>query len=108
MKTELLFSPAASLSSEMLAVFAVDNNTSKEKDAKPDISLLTSDDALKKAAAAVLSTGEFKGEANETLLLHSPQGLKASRLLVIGLGKAKKATPHGLRKAAGKIGRAHV
>ena len=101
MKTELLFSPAASLSSEMLAVFAVDNNTSKEKDAKPDISLLTSDDALKKAAAAVLSTGEFKGEANETLLLHSPQGLKASRLLVIGLGKAKKATPHGLRKAAG-------
>ena len=101
MKTELLFAPAASLSSELLAIFAVDNNTSKEKDAKPDISLLTSDDALKKAAASVLSTGEFKGEANETLLLHSPQGLKASRLLIIGLGKAKKATPHGLRKAAG-------
>ncbi len=101
MKTELLFAPAASLSSELLAIFAVDNNTSKEKDAKPDISLLTSDDALKRAADAVLSTGEFKGEANETLLLHSPQGLKASRLLIIGLGKAKKATPHGLRKAAG-------
>jgi leucyl aminopeptidase len=101
MKTELVFTPAAALSSELLAVFAVDNNTSKDKDAKPEIALLTSEEAVKKATAFVLSSGEFKAEANEILLLHAPEGLKAARLLVVGLGKAGKATPHDLRKAAG-------
>ena len=101
MKTELLFAPAAPVSSELLAVFAVDNNTSKDKDARPEIALLTNEEALRKAAAFVLSTGEFKAEANETLLLHAPEGLKAARLLIVGLGKAAKATPHALRKAAG-------
>jgi leucyl aminopeptidase len=105
MKTELLFKPAAAVSSELLAVFAVDNNTSKDKDAKPDIALLTSEDGLKKAASFVLSTGEFKADANETLLLHAPEGLKAARLLIVGLGKAGKATPHDLRKAAGTAAR---
>jgi leucyl aminopeptidase len=101
MKTELLFTPAASVASELLTVFAVDSNTSKEKDAKPAVTLLTNEDALKQAASFVLSTGEFKGDANETLLLHAPEGLKAARLLVVGLGKAAKATPHDLRRAAG-------
>jgi leucyl aminopeptidase len=101
MKTELVFSPAASATSELLAVFAVDNNTSKDKGAKPEITLLTADEALKKAAIVVLGSGEFKAEANETLLLHAPDGLKAARLLVVGLGKAGKASPHDLRKAAG-------
>ncbi len=101
MKTELLFTPAAAVSSELLAVFAVDNNTSKDKDSRPEVSLLTSEEAVRKAAAFVLSTGEFKADANETLLLHAPEGLKAARLLIIGLGKAGKATPHNLRKAAG-------
>jgi leucyl aminopeptidase len=101
MKTELVFTPSAAVSSELLAVFAVDNNTSKEKDAKPELNLLTSEDAVKKAAAFVLSTGEFKAEANEALLLHAPEGLKAARLLIVGLGKAGKATPHDLRKASG-------
>ena len=101
MKTELLFASAASLSSELLAVFAVDHNKSKEKDAKPDITLLTSDEALKKAVTSVLSSGEFKADSNETLLLHAPAGLKATRLLIVGLGKSGKATPHDLRRAAG-------
>ncbi|HZD47231.1 MAG TPA: M17 family peptidase N-terminal domain-containing protein, partial [Silvibacterium sp.] len=107
MKTELLFTPAASTSSELLAVFALDNSTSKDKDAKPEIALLTSDDAIRRAAAYVLSTGEFKAEANETLLLHAPEGLAAARLLIVGLGKAgglgkaAKADPHAVRKAAG-------
>jgi leucyl aminopeptidase len=101
MKTELLFTPAAAVSSELLTVFAVDTNASKEKDAKPAITLLTSEDALKQAAAFVLPTGEFKADANETLLLHAPEGLKATRLLIVGLGKSAKATPHDLRRAAG-------
>jgi len=101
MKTELLFTPAASSSSELLAVFAADASTNKDKDAKPELTLLTSDEAVKKAASYVLTTGEFKAEANETLLLHAPEGLAATRLLIIGLGKAAKADPHTVRRAAG-------
>ncbi len=101
MKTELLFTPAASAPSELLTVFAADNSTSKDKDAKPEVTLLTSDEAVRKAANFVLTTGEFKAEANETLLLHAPEGLAATRLLIVGLGKAAKADPHAIRRAAG-------
>ncbi len=37
----------------------------------------------------------------ETLLLHAPAGLKASRLLIVGLGKKAKASVHDIRKGAG-------
>ncbi len=49
----------------------------------------------------MLASGEFKAGANETLLLHAPAGLKAKRLLIVGLGKQAKATVHGVRNAAG-------
>src|SRR5215470_5233521 len=101
MKSELLFTPAASAKAELLAVFAVDNCTNKDKDAKPEVALLTSDEAIRNAASYVLSTGEFKAEASETLLLHAPEGLAAARLLIIGLAKAAKADPHAVRRAAG-------
>jgi leucyl aminopeptidase len=101
MKAELLFTPAASVQTDLLTVFAVDNSTSKEKDAKPEISLLTSDEPVSKAASYVLATGEFKAEANETVLLHAPEGLAAARLLIAGLGKGSKADVHAFRKAAG-------
>jgi len=101
MKTELHYTPAASAQTELLAVFAVDNSTSKEKDAKPEVTLLSVEEAIKEAAGYVLSTGEFKAEANEILLLHAPEGLAATRLLIIGLGKAAKADAQAVRKGAG-------
>jgi leucyl aminopeptidase len=101
MKIELLQIPAATAETELLAIFAADSNTSKDKDAKPEITLFTNDESLKKASSVVLSTGEFKAGANETLLLHAPAGVKATRLLLVGLGKAAKCTPHDVRKAAG-------
>jgi leucyl aminopeptidase len=101
MKTELNFSAAATVETELLAVFAVDHSTSKEKDARPELALLTSESAVTAAAETVLASGEFKAAANETLLLHSPVGLAAKRLLLIGLGKAHKATVHDFRRAAG-------
>src|SRR5271156_5306632 len=106
MKTELLSTSAASAPTELLTVFATDNSTSREKDAKPEVTLLSSDEAIRKAANYVLSTGEFKAEPNETLLLHAPEGLAATRLLIVGLGKAgglgnaAKADEHAIRKAA--------
>jgi leucyl aminopeptidase len=99
MNTKILFAPSSEIETELLAVFAVD--ASANKVAKPEIRLLASDEAPARAAQTVLDGGEFKAESCETLLLHSPAGLKAKRLLIVGLGKAAKLTPHEVRKGAG-------
>jgi leucyl aminopeptidase len=101
MKATLSFANLAEIDTELLAVLAVDAQTSKGPDARPEPVLLTSDEAVKAAAAAVLASGEFKAGANETVLLHAPHGLAAKRLLVVGLGKQAKASVHEVRNAAG-------
>jgi leucyl aminopeptidase len=101
MRTELSFSPLAQIETELLAVTAIDTQTAKGPDGKPQPVLLTSDEAVRAAAASVLSTGEYKAGPNETVLLHAPAGLKAKRLLIVGLGKKAKATVHAVRHAAG-------
>ena len=101
MRTELSFASLNELETDLLAVLAVDTQAAKGPDAKPEPLLLTSDEAVKTAAASVLASGEFKASANETLLLHSPSGLKAKRLLLIGLGKQAKAALSNVRNAAG-------
>jgi leucyl aminopeptidase len=101
MRTEISFTPLAQIETELLAVTAIDTQTAKGPDVKPEPTLLTSDEAVRAAAAAVLSTGEFKAGANESLLLHAPAGLNAKRLLIVGLGKKSKATVHAVRNAAG-------
>jgi len=101
MKIELLQTPAATAETELLVIFAVNTSTSKDPEAKPEIALLANDKALAGAAQLVLSSGEFKAEPSETVLLHAPQGLRAKRLLLVGLGKGTKTTQHVLRRAAG-------
>ena len=101
MRTELSFANLAAIETELLAVLAADTQTAKGSDAKPQPILLTSDEEVKKAAAAVLSSGEYKAGANETLLLHAPAGLKAKRLLIVGVGKQAKSSVHSVRSAAG-------
>jgi leucyl aminopeptidase len=46
-------------------------------------------------------SGEFNGKALEMAMLHRPPGMKARRLLVVGVGKSDKFSPDELRKAAG-------
>ncbi|HEX3436097.1 MAG TPA: leucyl aminopeptidase [Pseudacidobacterium sp.] len=99
MKTTLQSGNAAAVEAELLVVFTTDAATGK--DAKPEIILLTDEGGIKQASSPFLGTGEFSSNSNETLLLHAPQGLKAKRLLLVGLGKAAKATFHDVRKAAG-------
>jgi leucyl aminopeptidase len=99
MDTKLLFQDSAGFQAPMLAVFAVD--ISIGKDADPLLALLTTSDAVTGAAAKVLASGEFKATLGETLLLHAPSGLKAERLLVVGLGKAKDLSVDEVRKGAG-------
>jgi leucyl aminopeptidase len=101
MRTDLAFTPLSSLETDLLAVLAADAQTDKGPDAKPQPVLYTADEAVKAAAATVLAGGEFKAAANETLLLHAPSGLKARRLLLVGLGKQTRATASHIRNAAG-------
>jgi leucyl aminopeptidase len=101
MRTQLTFTNLPEIATELLAVLAVDTQTSKEPGAKPEPVLLTNDEAVKAAAATVLASGEYKGGANEMLLLHAPAGLAAKRLLLVGLGKQAKSTVHLVRNAAG-------
>jgi len=93
----------------MLAVFAVDLAKGKGAEARPE--LLTLSRELADAAARVLGPGEFKAGLGETVLIHTAgsdaaDGLKAERLLVVGLGKAKDFSLDRLRKGAGTAVRA--
>ncbi len=101
MRTQLTFANLAGIETELLVVLAADAQVLKGPDAKPEPVLLTTDEAIKVAAAAVLASGEFKAGANETVLLHSPAWLAAKRLLIVGLGKQARVTVHSVRKAAG-------
>lgn len=99
MATQLLFEDSASFATPLLAVFAVDIATGP--DATPLLTLLTTSDAISDAASPFLTTGEFKGTSGETLLLHRPAGVKADRLLIVGLGKVKQLSPAELRLGSG-------
>jgi len=101
MQTKISFENLAGIQTELLAVLATDTQTAKGPDAKPQPVLLTSDEKVRSAAAAVLSSGEYKAGPNETVLLHGPAGLAAKRLLIVGVGKNAKTTVHAVRNAAG-------
>ena len=99
MNVKLQFHDPAAFAAPLLAVFAVDIATGA--DASPSPALLTTSDALAKAAAPWLTTGEFKAALGETLLLHAPANTQALRLLIIGLGRSASLSIHEVRKAAG-------
>ena len=101
MRTELSFSPPAGIATELLAVLAADTQSEKGPGTEPIPTLLVADPALQAAAASVLTSGEYKAGANETVLIHAPSGLAAKRLLIVGLGKLAKVTVHSVRNAAG-------
>ena len=70
---------------------------------------LTESQTVHDGLGEVLTGGEFKSAANETLLVHAPGGFKAKRLLLVGLGKAATEGvgpgTSALRKAAGTAAR---
>ena len=98
METTSLEQAAAAVETELLVVFALNKADKKDTNARPIIHLLHAGEAPTEAAGAALSGDEFAAGSCETLLLHHPAGLKADRLLVVGVGKA---TLQELRKAAG-------
>jgi leucyl aminopeptidase len=104
MDTRLSFQDPAGFSTALLAVFAVD--IAIGKDDEPLVALMSTSDAITDAAARVVGSGEFKATLGETLLLHAPNGLKAERLLLVGLGRVKTLSVDEVRKGAGTAVRA--
>jgi leucyl aminopeptidase len=97
MKTTLSSATPAQIESECLVVVVLDRGT---KD-KPEVTVETNDEAVQKAAAEVIATGEATGKSLEITLLHHPAGLKAKRLLLLGGGKAQGFSGFELRRVAG-------
>jgi len=95
MQITLELKPFAALETDALVTYVFDDNDGpKDRAAELDT-----------ATAGLLSrlnkSGELTGKSLETTLLHSPAGLKAARLLLIGAGKRDQFTPATLRKIAG-------
>jgi leucyl aminopeptidase len=97
MKTTLSSASPAQLETECLVVVALDRDSKDE----PEVTLQTADEAVKKAAAEVIATGEVTGKSCEVTLLHHPAGLKAKRLLLLGGGNAQTFSGFELRRVAG-------
>ena len=97
MKTNLTLSNPAHVETECLVVVALDR-VAKDK---PEVSVETTDAAVKNAAAEVIASGEVTAKNFEITLLHHPAGLKAKRLLLLGGGKAKTFSAFELRHLAG-------
>jgi leucyl aminopeptidase len=87
MKTEITNQPLAGVACDALILPAVE-------DAPPQTGA-----ACDAQIAAIYESGECKGKEGDLALLHSPAGLAARRLLLVGCGKTPDAT--ALRKAAG-------
>lgn len=109
MEPKLIFADASGFSTPMLALFAVDLATGKKEEPRP--LLLTQSSDLADAAARALGPGEFKAALGETAFIHATDGMnstgiKAERLLLVGLGKAKDLSLDKLRKGAGTAVRA--
>jgi leucyl aminopeptidase len=96
MNTKLVSAKLDRVASELLVIFALD--TADKKQTKPVLKLLTSGGGLTKATAGILNSGEFAAGSCETVLLHAPAGVKAHRILLVGLSKL---TTSEVRKAAG-------
>jgi leucyl aminopeptidase len=104
---DLRFAIATAQPSDLLIIFTVDQSVLTGSADTPAIFPLTEAQTLHNSIGEVLTSGEFKSAANETLLIHAPAGLACKRLLLVGLGKAAaEGSGNGpktaaLRKAAG-------
>ena len=110
MKTNLSFSTPAELETESLVAVVLDHcdpaQSAKNKNAKPQLKLDTSDSAVQAVATDLLASGEVTCKPFEINLLHKPASLKAKRLLLVSGGPAAKFTSYDLRRLAGAAVRA--
>ena len=106
MKTNLSLSAPAEVETECLVAVVLDRSAKDRGEKageidKPQLSIETSDHALKEAAAEVVASGEATGKTFEITMLHHPAKLKAKRLLLLGGGNGKTFSAFDLRRLAG-------
>lgn len=86
--------PFAAIETEALVTYAFDDNEGPQGRAA-ELDQLTGG-----LLARLNKSGELTGKSLETTLMHSPTGLKAVRLLIIGAGKRDQFNGTTLRKVA--------
>lgn len=69
--------------------------------------LASLDAALRGQLTRLKESGDLSGKSGETLPLRAPAGIKAKRLLLVGLGKGEKFTPASLDRAL-LVGSRHI
>jgi leucyl aminopeptidase len=95
---QITFDPRSphTIEAEALVTFAF------EKDGRVEGVLAELDSATGGQLRALAESGELTGKSLECTLVHSPKGIAAKRLLVIGAGKPEKFNPPiDLRRIAG-------
>src|SRR4051812_32985926 len=100
MELKLVTAPVETIETEVLIAVA-----SESEPEKPLAGLEVFDQATDRWVSDVHASGEFKGKAYETAMLHRPSGLKARRLILAGAGKQltsaefRRAVAAGVRSA---------
>ncbi|MDP3940289.1 MAG: leucyl aminopeptidase [Deltaproteobacteria bacterium] len=100
MKVTLKVGDAAKTPADLLVVNLFEGTT------KPGGAAAAIDKATRGQLSAYLKDGDFKGKPNETLLLRPTRGVKARRVLVVGLGKKNRFILDRVRQAAGTAAQA--
>src|SRR5258708_26967074 len=77
MDIKLVPGSPSTIETECLVTIALDHGEKQQN--TPKLTCLEQDAALNKAVAELIASGEITGKAFETVLLHSPSGLKAKR-----------------------------
>ena len=95
MQIHLELKPFTSLETDALVTYVFDDNDG------PQGRAAELDQATGGSLARLNKSGELTGKSLETTLIHSPAGLKAARLLLIGAGKREQLNAATLRKIAG-------
>ncbi|MCL2011595.1 MAG: leucyl aminopeptidase [Cystobacterineae bacterium] len=95
----LSIAPSAHASADILVLPIFSEAFAKASDK----ALLPLPAALRKSLQPLLLQEKFSGKAEQSFLLHMPQGLSQPRLLLLGLGEAKLFKNHKLRSLLGSL-----
>jgi len=87
--------PFAAIETEALVTYVFDDT------AGPQGRAAELDKLLGGLLGSLNKSGELSGKSLETTLIHTPAGLKAARLLLVGAGKREQCNAATLRKIAG-------
>jgi leucyl aminopeptidase len=97
MKVDIITGQLSEHKTDALIVYAFDD----QHTSKPNNATQAVNDALDGMLYSIMERGDFGGKANETLVLYPQDGVKAVRLIVVGLGKADNFDAEVLRQAVG-------